>query len=67
VTRDEAIRIAVMALAEWHHRDHGELRTCVEGECFGYQAAAAVDALMAGGLTLNAFEAPVGPYTGPPL
>ena len=50
VTRDEAIRIAVGALARWHDREHGDDCTCKEGDKFGFQAAAVIDACIAEGL-----------------
>jgi hypothetical protein len=50
VTRDHAIQIAVLALGRWHAEDHGERCVCLEGEKFGFQAAAAVDALIAHGV-----------------
>ena len=48
MTRDEAVQVAVEALAAWHDQDHGLRCTCVEGERFGYQASAVIDALIAG-------------------
>jgi hypothetical protein len=49
VARDHVIQIGVHALARWHAEDHGQWCVCLEGECFGYQAAVVVDALMAQG------------------
>jgi hypothetical protein len=51
MSRDEAIQIGVFALARWHRQDHGDRCLCLEGEKFGYQAAAVVDALAAAGMT----------------
>ncbi len=58
MTRDTAVQVAVETLAAWHDAEHGLRCTCVEGEQFGYQAAAVVDALIAGGWTSE-------PYGGP--
>ena len=66
VTWDDAIQIAVIALAEWHHRDHGEHCVCSEAECFGFQAVAVINALVAARLALDAFEAPGFPHPGHP-
>ena len=52
VNRDDAIRVGVMALAAWHRQDHGDRCVCEEGEQFGAQAAAVVDALIAEGVPL---------------
>jgi len=49
MTRDEAIRVGIFTLADWHRRDHCERCVCLDGERFGAQEAALVDALAAGG------------------
>jgi hypothetical protein len=46
--------------------DHGERCACLEGEKFGFQAAAIVDALGAEGALFDAWEAPGRPGLGPP-
>lgn len=56
MTRDEAIQTGVFALARWHRQDHGERCTCLEGEKFGYQAAAMVDALAAEGMRFEGYK-----------
>ncbi len=43
MTRDTAVQV-LEALVAWHDADHGLRWTCVEGERFGYRAAALVDA-----------------------
>ena len=53
VTREEAIRIGIGVLAQWHRSDHGDRCSCVEGEQFGVQMAAVVDAPIAEGLALG--------------
>ncbi len=58
MTRDEAVQVGVEALAAWHDTEHGLRCICIDGEQFGYQAAAVVDTLIAEGA---AFE----PYSGP--
>jgi hypothetical protein len=65
MTRDEAIRVGIFTLAAWHRQDHGDRCVCLEGEQFGAQAAAMVDALAAGGLNFEEYSAtgkdPIGP------
>ena len=53
VTRDEAIQTGIFALARWHLQDHGDRCRCLEGEKFGFQAAAVIDALAAEGMRLR--------------
>jgi hypothetical protein len=55
MTRDEAIQSGVFALARWHDRDHGDRCRCLEGEKFGFQAAAVVDALAAEGMPFDGY------------
>jgi hypothetical protein len=62
MTRDEAIRVGVFTLAEWHRQDHVDRCVCLEGEQFGAQAAAMVDALAASGVV---FESHSGVDHGP--
>ena len=56
MTRDEAIQAGVFALARWHLQDHGDRCRCLEGEKFGNQAAAVVDALAAEGTQFDGYE-----------
>jgi hypothetical protein len=56
MTRDEAIRVGIFTLSDWHRRDHGDGCRCLEGEKFGYQAAAVVDALAAEGMHFDGYE-----------
>jgi hypothetical protein len=49
VIRDEAIRVGIAALAEWHVHDHGEQCVRVEGEQFDIRSGAVIDALIADG------------------
>ncbi len=66
MTRDDAIRVGIFALARWHHSDHGDRCTCVEAEQFGTQVALVVDALAAGGVAFDDYSgADRGPL-GPP-
>jgi hypothetical protein len=66
MTRDEAIRVGIFTLASWHRHDHGERCVCLEGEQFGAQSAALVDALAAEGMTFDRYSgADRGPL-GPP-
>lgn len=67
MTRDEAIRVGIMALADWHDRDHGIRCVCLEGEQFGSQASAVVDALAAEGVTFDGHQSPDPPLMGPPI
>ena len=55
MTRDEAIRVGVFTLADWHRRDHGNRCVCLEGEQFGAQSAALVDALAAEGMPFDGY------------
>jgi hypothetical protein len=57
VTRDEAIRAGIFALAQWHERQHGKFCPCSEGDRFGEQAAALVDGLAAEGILFEGFVA----------
>lgn len=67
VTRDEAIRVGILTLADWHRRDHGQRCVCLEAEQFGAQSAALVDALAAGGVAFDTYSgADHGPL-GPPI
>ena len=66
MTRDEAIQSGIFALADWHHRDHGDRCRCLEGEKFGYQAAAVVDALAAEGIPFDRYTAENRGPLGPP-
>jgi hypothetical protein len=56
MTRDEAIQTGVFALAKWHHQDRGDRCRCIEGEKFGFQAAAVIDALAAEGMHFDGYE-----------
>lgn len=56
--------MVIAALADWHHSDHGDRCVCLEGERFGFQAAAIVDALMASGVEFEWLKAPKGPHLG---
>jgi hypothetical protein len=67
MTRDEAIQSGVFALADWHRRDHGDRCRCLEGEKFGYQAAAVVDALAAEGVEFEAYDATDPGALGAPI
>jgi hypothetical protein len=53
VTRDDAIRAGVIALAAWHKREHGDRCACRESQHFGYQVAVVVDALIARGVEIE--------------
>lgn len=66
MTREEAVQIGVGALAQWHKSDHGERCTCLEGELFGYQASAVIDALIADGLEFDKYTGPAKRNVGPP-
>ena len=66
MTRDEAIRTGIFSLARWHKRDHGERCRCLEGEKFGFQAAAVVDALAAEGMPFDGYAgADLGTFGAP--
>jgi hypothetical protein len=56
MTRDEAIRVGIFTLSDWHRRDHGERCVCLEGEQLGAQSAALVDALAAEGMTFDGYS-----------
>jgi hypothetical protein len=56
MTRDEAIRVGIFTLADWHRRDHGERCVCLEGEQLGAQSAAVVDALAAEGMAFDRYS-----------
>jgi hypothetical protein len=49
----EAIPVGIFTLAEWHRRDHGQRCVCLQGEQFGAQSAAVVDALAAAGISFD--------------
>jgi hypothetical protein len=55
MTRDEAIQAGIFALAGWHLQDHGDRCRCLEGEKFGFQAAAVIDALAAEGMQFDGY------------
>lgn len=55
MTRDEGIQAGIFALAEWHLQDHGDRCRCLDGEKFGFQAAAVIDALAAEGMQLDGY------------
>jgi hypothetical protein len=55
MTRDEAIRIGISALAEGHAHDHGERCICPEGERLEVRSAAVIDALIADGVTFDTY------------
>ena len=57
MTRDEAIRVGIFALAKWHSHDHGDRCVCLEGEQFGVQSAAFIDALIAEGTEFDDYGA----------
>ena len=57
MTRDEAIRVGIFALAKWHRHDHGDQCICLEGEQFGVQSAAVIDALIAEGTEFDTYGA----------
>jgi hypothetical protein len=56
MTRDEAIRVGIFTLADWHRRDPGERCICLEGEQLGAQSAALVDALPAEGMPFDGYS-----------
>ena len=56
MTRDEAIQTGIFALARCHLQDHGDRCRCLEGEKFGFQAAAVIDALAAEGIDFDGYE-----------
>lgn len=66
MTREDAIQIGVSALALWHRKDHGERCICIEGELFGHQSSAVVDALIAEGLVFDGYRGPNERKVGPP-
>jgi hypothetical protein len=67
MTRDEAIRVGIFTLSDWHRRDHGERCVCLEGEQLGAQSAAVVDALAAEGMRFEGYSgADRGPLGLPP-
>jgi hypothetical protein len=66
MTRDEAIRVGILALASWHHSDHGDRCVCIEAEQFGAQAAIVVDALAAGGVGFDGYSGADRGALGPP-
>jgi hypothetical protein len=66
VTRDEAIRIGIAALAKGHAHDHGERCVCAEGERLGVRSAAVIDALIADGVTFDHTRTDNG-SPGPPV
>jgi hypothetical protein len=66
MTRDEAIRIGIFTLAAWHRWDHGERCVCLEGEQFGAQSAAVVDALATEGVTFDRYSGADSGPLGPP-
>ena len=55
MTPDEAIRVGIFTLAEWHRADHGQRCVCLEAEQFGAQSAAVGDALAAGGVGFDSY------------
>jgi hypothetical protein len=55
MTRDEAIRIGIAALAKGHAQEHGERCVCPEGERLGVRSAAVVDALAAKGVEFDGY------------
>jgi hypothetical protein len=56
VTREEAIQTGIFAVARWHLEDHGDSCRCLEGEKFGFQAAALIDAVAAEGMPFDGYE-----------
>ena len=66
MTRDDAIRVGIFTLAEWHRRDHGQRCVCLEAEQFGAQSAAVVDALAAGGISFDGYTGTGSGALGPP-
>jgi hypothetical protein len=66
MTRDEAIRVGIFTLAEWHRRDHGEQCVCLEGEQLGAQSAAVVDALASEGMIFDDYDGKTPGSLGPP-
>jgi hypothetical protein len=56
MTRDEAIRVGIFTLADWHRRDHGERCVCLEGEQLEAQSAALIDALVAEGMSFDGYS-----------
>jgi hypothetical protein len=58
MTRDEAIRIGISALARRHVQDHGERCVCTDGDRFGARSAAVIDALIADGMVFEALGPP---------
>jgi hypothetical protein len=68
MTRDEAIRVGIFTLADWHRRDRGDRCVCLEGEQLGAQSAAMVDALAAKGTAFDGYSgADCGPLEPPIL
>jgi hypothetical protein len=63
MTRDEAIRVGIRTLAQWHRQDHGDKCVCAEAEQFGAQAAAVIDALAAGGVDFDVLRSGLGAYS----
>jgi hypothetical protein len=55
MTREEAIRVGVFTLADWHRRDHGQRCVCLEAEQLGAQSAAFIDALAAEGVLFDGY------------
>jgi hypothetical protein len=51
---------------DWHRHDHGERCFCLEGEQFGAQSTASVDALAAEGKTFDGYSGSDRGPLGPP-
>jgi hypothetical protein len=66
MTRDEAIRVGILTLADWHRRDHRDHCVCLEGEQLGAQSAAVVDALAAEGIRFDGYTGTGPGAVGPP-
>jgi hypothetical protein len=66
MTRDEAIRVGIFTLADWHRWDYGERCVCLEGEQLGAQSAAVVDALAAEGMIFEGYSGAARGPLGPP-
>lgn len=67
MTRETATQLTVEALAMWHDRDHGPRCICIEGEQFGAQASAVMNALVANGMTFDEWNGAVDRVGGPPV
>jgi hypothetical protein len=67
MTRDDAIREAIMALGRWHQLDDGDRCVCREAEQFGAQWVVVIDALAANGVSFDGYSGLDRGPLGPPV